>query len=301
MTVKLFASNVDIASESVIEPQDVIDAIATLDLQRKLCAPLSAPGQGPDFFLNWAGEELKEAASSSDPNAKNRKYYNAAVYSKGAVECLVDWYLSKLMLNFTISPFAGIAQKLEALDSESLLGISFSLFNDIVFEPRNRGIHKFELVEEKEAKHGRDLARLTITNCVHHVPPGEAPIIYGNVLAYRGNEALEKIGKERFPWKDGEVFYFAGVGAVGDYAVLLDREHADGRLSILHCVDDGKVDARHCTIRNNFTSEQIRSIFNLLERSKPKPIGGFDEGEIRSVIETLLPDRRPTKRKARVK
>jgi hypothetical protein len=74
---------------------------------------------------------------------------------------------------------SGAAQKLDALDAEKLLGITFSLFNDIVFEPRNRGVHKFELVEEKEAKHAYELANLTIGNCVHRVHPSEAPLFYG--------------------------------------------------------------------------------------------------------------------------
>lgn len=175
VTMKIFASSIKLVAENEVDPQDIIDAISTIKPEHKLSTQIPAPGQGPNWFLDWANEELLEAKGAKDEPTALRKFYNAAVYSKGAVECLIDWYLSKLLLNFTIPPFAGIAQKLAALDSENLLSISFSLFSDIVFEPRNRGIHRFELVEEKEAVHGYELARLTVKNCVHQVRPSDAP------------------------------------------------------------------------------------------------------------------------------
>ncbi len=297
MHVRMFASSVVIENESETEPQDIIDAIETLEPKKKLTVSLSPPGQGPDFFLNWANEELKEANGTSDEPTKLRKYYNAAVYAKGAVECLVDWYLAKQLLSFTISPFAGTAQKFEALDSENLLGISFSLFNDIVFEPRNRGIHKFELVEEKEARHGYELARLTIKNCVHHVSPSEAASFYGNIVAYKGKEALKQLGRDT---DVADAFYFAGIGESGEYAVLFNRSHKDGKISILPVLDGGRIQSRYCTIRGKFSSNQIRAIFSLLERSKPEVITGFDEDDLRNILDLLLPERRqrPTDRSA---
>ena len=44
MGMKVFASSVDIDKEIEIEPQDVIDAIETLELQSKLSLSLPAPG-----------------------------------------------------------------------------------------------------------------------------------------------------------------------------------------------------------------------------------------------------------------
>jgi hypothetical protein len=169
--LKLFGKNFEIKNEEAVTAQDIVDAVETLSFTKKLSIQTDPPGKGPTFFLEWARQELQEASAADDQNVKYRKSYNASVYSKGAVECLVDWFLSRFLLQHTISPMAGIAQKLEALDSENLLGISFSLFNDIVFVPRNRGIHKFELIEEQEAKHGYELANLTIKNCVNTVSP----------------------------------------------------------------------------------------------------------------------------------
>lgn len=289
MKMRVFASSVSIDGETQVEPQDIIDALETLDLKEKLSIPLPAPGQGPDFFLGWAREELREADAASDENSKLRKYYNAAVYSKGAVECLIDWYIEKLLLNFTIPQFAGTAQKLEALNSEDLLGISFSLFNDIVFEPRNRGIHKFEFVEEKEAKHGYELARLTVKNCVHHVSPSDAAVFYGKIVAHKGDEAFEKLGRS---YSGGEAFYFESIGQQGDHAVLLDRTTKEGRISILEATEGGKIQSRYCNVRGKFSSEQIRTIFSLLDRAKPKTIAALDEHELHHVLNTLLPEGR---------
>jgi hypothetical protein len=110
--MQLFAHRQRLGSEVRVEAQDILDAVCTLQPTRVLPCSISAPGKGPEFFLQWANEELKEATSSTDEMTRNRKYYNAAILAKGAVECLVDWYLSKFLLNLTISPMAGAAQKI---------------------------------------------------------------------------------------------------------------------------------------------------------------------------------------------
>lgn len=245
--LKLFITSFNIKSEQDVTGQDIIDAIDTLKFDTKLDVQIPPPGKGPQFFLDWAKEEIEEASLSKERLTKYRKYYNASVYSKGAVECLVDWFMSRYLLQYTISPMAGIAQKLEALDSENLLGVSFSLFNDIVFEPRNRGIHKFELVEEQEAKHGFELANLTIKNCVNTVSPSIAAVFYGTLETYRGKEALEKTGHDSS--KEFDPFYFSGIGSAGSHGVLIDRDHDGGKISILSSIGTGEVEARTCRIR----------------------------------------------------
>jgi|LGVF01.1.fsa_nt_gb hypothetical protein len=293
MKMKLFASNVKVEKEIEVHTQDIIDAIGTLSPKGKLSVPVEHPGKGPNFFLNWANEELLEAATSDNNNFKNRKYYNCSVYSKGAVECLVDWFLSKFLLNYTISPMASIAQKLDALDSENLLGISFSLFNDVVFEPRNRGIHKFELIKASEAKHGYELANLTIKNCVNTVSPENAPVFYGDLEYYEGDEALYKIDHiDHKKIKDMDAFCLAGIGASGSCGVLIDREHPDGKISILTVHEGSSIESRYCKIRGKFKPEELRSVFTALEMGNVKEIEMVDKSNFRHVLETLLPNRR---------
>lgn len=290
MTIKIFASNISLKKEEAVDAQDILDAIDTLAPATKLEIKIPFPGKGPDFFLNWAKCELDEAAVVSDEDAKYRKYYNASVYSKGAVECLVDWFLSKYLLQNTISPMAGIAKKLDALDSPNLLGISFSLFNDIVFEPRNRGIHRFELVEEQEARHGFELANLTVKNCVNTVSPSVAPLYYGNIEFYEGGQALEKIEKNMS--NDMDAFYFAGIGEAGSVGVLVDRDIKGGKISVITSLGDGGVESRYCKIRGNFTPEQLRQIFTQLESAKPKAISLENKDNLRHVLESFMPDKK---------
>ena len=286
--MKLFASSLSVKEEEIVQAQDILDAIETLSPAKKLEVKIPFPGKGPDFFLKWSKDELEEANAIEDEDAKNRKYYNASVYSKGAVECLIDWFLSKYLLQHTISPMAGIAQKLEALDSQNLLGISFSLFNDIVFEPRNRGIHRFELVEEQEAKHGYELANLTVKNCVNSVSPSISPLYYGELETYEGDEALEKLAKNTS--KDMDAFYFAGIGEKGSVGVLVDRNGNGGKISVLTSLGKGEVESRCCKIRENFTSEQLRYVFTKLEHSNPKAISLANEENIRHLLEVLSPE-----------
>jgi hypothetical protein len=288
--VSMFISSCQLEAEREVDAQDVLDAISTISPKKKLCADFLYPGQGPDFFLNWANEELGEAATANNDEIRLRKYYNATVYARGSVECLIDWYLSNRLLNFTISPMAGAAQKLEALDAENLLGINFSLFNDIVFEPRNRGVHKFELVEEKEAKHAYELAMLTIRNCVHRVSPAVAPIFYGELMTYSGIEQVAEKMPERTFGNVEHVFYFEGIGKVGDHGVLIDRTHQEGRIAVWDNIGDGKYCSRFSRIRNRFTSSQIRDIFALLEDQRPKTLQ-YSEGDLRCVLDVLLPER----------
>jgi hypothetical protein len=288
--VKLFASSFNINKEENVQAQDILDAIETLSPSKKLEVQVPYPGKGPDFFLKWAKDELDEASAIEDKDAKNRKYYNASVYSKGAVECLIDWFLSKYLLQNTISTMAGIGQKLEALDSPNLLGISFSLFNDIVFEPRNRGIHRFELVEEQEAKHGYELANLTVKNCVNTISPSTSPLYYGDLEFYEGDQALAKIEKNIS--KDMDAFYFAGIGDKGSIGVLVDRDTNGGKICILTSIGDGEVESRCCKIRGNFTPEQLRHIFTTLEADKPETTTIGNDDNMRHILESLLPNRK---------
>lgn len=284
--MKIFASSVSIAKEECVEAQDILDAVETLSPTEKLEVKIPFPGKGPDFFLRWAKDEIDEAESSQDEDTKYRKFYNASVFSKGAVECLIDWFLSKYLLQNTISPMAGIAQKLEALDSPNLLGISFSLFNDIVFEPRNRGIHRFELVEEQESKHGYELANLTVKNCVNTVSPSISPLYYGELEVYEGKDALERI--KEFKPKDIDAFYFAGIGKQGSVGVLLDRDCEGGKISVLTSLGDGEIESRFCKIRGNFSSERLRSVFTKLESNKPKSVELTNDDNLRHVIDSLV-------------
>jgi len=305
----IFWSSFNITKEEEISPQEVIDAVDTLSFERKMSIQTKAPGEGPDFFLNWASEELREAGASEDKNTRHRKFYNASVYSKAAVECLVDWFLSKFLLHLTISPMAGTKQKLEALNAEELLGISFSLFNTIVFEPRNRGIHKFELVEEQEARYGYELANLTIKNCVNTVDPSDAPVFYGELEIYQGQEARQKIAPKlsKFLEKSPQLFevretdpessdidacYLGGIGSVGSHAVLVNRENEAGKISILSSLGNGKMESRYCTIRGHFSSEQLRAVFTRLESSSPKEASEIDDFVRGHVMDALMSRRR---------
>lgn len=290
MTIKIYASSFNLIKEDPVDAQDIVDAIGTLKPATKLEVKIPFPGKGPDFFLDWAKCELDEAEVSEDDDTKSRKYYNASVYSKGAVECLIDWFLSKYLLQHTISPMSGISQKLEALDSQNLLGISFSLFNDVVFEPRNRGIHRFEMVEEKEARHGYELANLTVKNCVHTVSPSVAPLYYGDIEFYEGAEALEKI--EKNVSRDMDAFYFAGIGKPGSVGVLVDRDSSGGKISVVTSLGDGDAESRCCKIRGNFTPEQLRQIFTQLENAKPKEIVLEKKDNMRHILEALMPDKK---------
>lgn len=167
-----------------------------------------------------------------------------------------------------------------------------------MFEPRNRGVHKFELVEEKEAKHGYELAHLTVKNCVHHVSPGDAAIFYGSIVAHKGDAAADKLGRKA---AGTDVFYFEGIGEKGEHAVLLDRNVRDGKIAVWSVQENGRIEVRCCKIRNRFSSEQIRHVFGLLERSKPKEIAGLDEHELDYVLRTLFPESRGRFEKRREK
>jgi hypothetical protein len=284
--MKIYESSFRILEEEAVEPQDILDAVETVSPKNKLEIELPFPGNGPHFFLRWAKEELDEALALDSQDSKNRKFYNASIYSKGSVECLVDWYLSKYLLQNTISPKAGLLKKLEALDSQNLLGISFPLFNSVVFEPRNRGIHRFELIEEVEAIRGYELANLTIKNCVNSVSPSIAPIFYGQLEFYEGREALEKMLKVNS--NNMDAFYFSGIGDEGSVSILIDRQTDKGKISVLTSLGEDKVESRFCNIGGKFTPKQLRLIFEKLEKSKPMAQNFNDTSHLRYILDSLL-------------
>jgi hypothetical protein len=159
-----------------------------------------------------------------------------------------------------------------------------------VFEPRNRGIHRFELVEEKEAVHGYELARLTVKNCVHQVQPSDAPVLYGSIVTYSGDAVFERMALKKIA--DAEAFLFAGIGEPGEHAVLLDRTSPNGRISVLESLADGKLESRYSDIRNHFSSEQMRVVLSALERTKPQVLPEFANDNFNHVLDALLPSGR---------
>jgi hypothetical protein len=278
------------AKEEFVKPDDILDALKTLSFETKISQYHPFPGKGPDFFLDWANSELTEAETSIDENSKFRKFYNTSVHSKAAVECLIDWYLSKFMLQVTIPRMAGAGQKLKALDSENLLGVSFSLFNHVVFEPRNRGIHKYELVKADEAKYAYELAYLTIKNCINTVDPTTAPVYYGNIAIHRDAEAIMKMGGTITDLnRSVKAFHFDGIGEVGSHGVLLDRFSKDGKITLLLAGPNYRYEARSCKIKGVFSSDQLREVFNQLNKNEPKEISGMSDEEREYVINSLFP------------
>jgi hypothetical protein len=271
MNVHISISRFEVTNAEKVEAQDIIDGIRTLMPASKIVIEIPHPGEGPDHFLTWAREELAEAeARRSVPSDAARKAFNVSILSKCAFECLVDWYLSKHLLDLTIRQFAGLSEKLEALNAEARLGIGLSLFQNIIFDPRNSAIHEYELVDLAEARRSYELANLTIHNCRNTEPPHLSPVFYGNLEVYSGEEALRRSGHN--PSLSGTAFYFAGIGEAGKCAMFIDRASRDSTICILTSLGEGKTEIRYSPIANKFTSEQLRDVIHTLEASQPTPI-----------------------------
>lgn len=281
-----------------VEPQDIIDGVRTLKPASKILAEIRHPGQGPDHFLSWALAELIEAEATSVASDAARKAFNVSILSKCAVECMVDWYLSKHLLHLTIPPYAGLAQKLQALNAEARLGMGLSLFESIIFAPRNTAVHRYELVDLAEARRSYELANFTIRNCRNTEPPHLSPIFYGSLELYRGNDAIQRAEMSTILKENDTAFYFAGLGDSGDCSVFIDRNGRESRICILSSLGDGSADVRYCKIANKFTSEELREVIDLLEASSPTPIE-LSTFEFEGVLQAISgrDDRRPGKTK----
>ena len=145
------------------------------------------------------------------------------------------------------------------------------------------------------------LANLTIKNCVNTVDPSDAPVFYGALEFYEGEEAREKIRPKfakmlnNYPEsyetqeinpetsEEFEYYYLGGIGSASSHAVLINREHRDGKISILESLGNGKIEARFCPIRGHFSSEQLREVFTRLESKSPKEISEI-ENSIRNDV-----------------
>jgi hypothetical protein len=265
----------DVTKAEQVEAQDILDGIRTLKPCSKIVINTLHPGKGPYHFLEWAREELTEAEATTIASQAARKAFNVSILSKCAFECLVDWYLSKHLLNLTIRPFAGLSEKLETLNAEARLGIGLSLFQNTIFDPRNNAIHKYELVDLAGARRSYELANLTIRNCTSTESPYSSPVFYGHLEIYTGEEARQRAGYKKQstygPPLTETIFYFAGIGEAGKCSVFIDRANRDSTISILNSLGNGEIESRYSPIAK-FNSEQLREVFYLLESSHPKPI-----------------------------
>lgn len=259
----LFTSQFGVASHDDMVPEDVYDSISTLSFSQKLVVQVKAPGIGPEVLLEWARAELQEAnASTQDRNASERKAFCAAILSKTAVECLLDWYLDSSFLGYTLRHAAGTEEKLDALDAEGLLSIGKSLFRDIVFTPRNRAIHSCEKVDPKAAQHAYELARMFVMNSQN--TPGQSIVYYGPLDLARDGDVDRLVGTPNINpilLKGGRL-YFGGLGDVGLHGVFLTREGTP-TISVLESLGDGMLAVRRARL-SAFSPELLRKCLGIL-------------------------------------
>lgn len=267
-----------------IEPEDFQDSVATLNFAHKIGVKVAAPGLGPTNLLEWANAELAEAQNAPTVNGPlaQRKSLTATILAKTAVECLIDWYLNSTYLEFTLRAHANTEEKLDALNAESFLSVGTSLFREVLFQPRNRAIHNYEVVELKSAQHAVELARLFITNAQRVHDPSLSNVYYGSLEFARGKEALRMSGISPKAMKNfKKIFYFGGIGAPGQYGVFLSRSGVP-RITILESCGDNTVNM--CSVLlNKFKPSMLREIFNKLESGKPQAYE-FEPEELRHII-----------------
>lgn len=283
---------VDISKAQQINPDDLLDAVRTLTPQTKVCVPLDPPGQGPEHFLRWANDELAEAKAATG-DAAGRKAFNCSVLAKCAVECLIDWYLDKYLLSPTLPQFAGTVKKLDALKADDRLGMGLSLFNSVMFEPRNNAIHDYEPVDLQLVEKSVQLANLTVRNCVHGDPPGIAPVFYGTINLYQGRAAIEKNAERdpktavylKNPNADG--LYLSGIGPKGTVSVVIDRKGPVPRVLLLTADGDrSATDVRFSPIDRMFGTERVQQLVHILESSAPAVIS-VSERNVQIVLDSI--------------
>jgi hypothetical protein len=280
------ATAVAVSSATRVSATDILDAVRTLRFPSVLEVPNPAPGKGPSQFLEWARVEVEEAEAITDVVAAARKAFNVSVQAKCAFECLVDWYLSKYLLDVALPAYAGLAKKLDALRADERLGVGAALFSDVISGPRNDAIHRYELVGVKEARRAYDLAKLAIRNCRNTDNPEKAPVYYGSLDYARDLEVLDEFLPKRTSDLETTAFYFRSVGKPGDFSVYFDRDGTDSRIAVFESLADGNVDARYCPVKSEFSPEQVNELFEILAASNPVPLTLRDM-EVDAVIGAL--------------
>jgi hypothetical protein len=268
-----------------VEPNDILDGVRTLTPSKRVTVEIPSPGMGPDFFLEWCKAEFEEAEAADEGPRKSRKSFNVAVLAKCAVECLVDWYLSRHLLHLTIGRTAGLVQKLEALKAEELLGIGLSLFDDNLFGPRNSAIHDYEPVAFDQAKKAFQLANLTVRNCKLAVPPQLGPVFYGNLKIARDKE-VERYTEEKLQIGDNSTaFYFGGFPDDERVGVFFHRNGMDSRIAILS-QSQNETDIRYAPA-TKFSPAEMRDVVAHLESSPPSPLE-LTADEQKTIFDTIL-------------
>lgn len=156
--------------------------------------------------------------------------------------------------------------------------MGLSLFNSVMFEPRNDAIHDYAAVDLALVEKAVQLANLTVKNCVHGEPPGQAPIFYGTTDLCQGREAVEKQAARKSSMavylKNGDLdgLFLTSIGPKGEESVLIDRNGVESRVLLLTSDGDRSADVRFCPINQQFKTERLQQLFNLLEAKKPKVI-----------------------------
>ena len=274
-----------IESSTQVEPTDIIDALNTLSPSHRVEIEIPAPGPGPEYFLDWCKAELEEADNAEQGPDKLRKSFNVSVLAKCAVECLLDWYLSRHLLQLTIAPTAGLVQKLDALNAEELLGIGLSLFDDNLFGPRNTAIHDYEPVSFGQAKKAFQLANLSVRNCMSAVPPNLGPVFFGNLKIARNEDVQQYSERELKIDRDRTAFYFGGLADDERNGVFIHRSGRHSRIAVLAQLDND-TEIRYASV-TEFSPDQLRTVIARLESTSPAPID-LTADEKKTIFDTVL-------------
>lgn len=145
------------------------------------------PGDGPDKPLNWAIQEVINAAVAPTKEERERLSTNAMLNSRRALACLVDWYLERDLINRCKKPPSDARRKARCLVSRGIIDELTSRVLERAISERNQVEHRYLVPLLETAEDVVELLRRTISAIRSQSEPSHAPWIFGTFLHSLGS------------------------------------------------------------------------------------------------------------------
>jgi len=171
-----------VCSFETVSAPDILSGLHTLKGRYGQGIIVPPPGDGPDKPLNWAIQEIINAAGAPTQEERERLSTDAMLNSRRALACLVDWYLERDLINRCKKPPSDAKRKARCLVSRGIIDELTSRVLERAISERNQVEHRYLVPLLETAEDVVELLRRTISAIRSQSEPSQAPWIFGTFL-----------------------------------------------------------------------------------------------------------------------
>jgi len=190
----------------LIEPEDFISGIYTLNLSGGMGRFLPAPGQGVSNLVSWSLRNIEMARQAQSDDEKAQHTSDALINSRRSLSCLVDWYLKRDGFYYCKDKPKNSYESANILKQRGIIDNLTMRVLARAIEKRNKTEHEYVIHSLEEVEDIVELIRRTnecLMNCSN---PNHSPFLIGSLSYGYGMHENKENEYAFYGWSDSSCF-----------------------------------------------------------------------------------------------